>query len=52
MCISKQPKVAGKWRFPGDCRRSQDLMVRAINEGHEAAREIDRDLSARRDSDS
>ena len=27
-----------------DCRRGQDLVVRAINEGREAAREIDRDL--------
>ena len=27
-----------------DCRRVQDLVVRAINEGREAAREIDRDL--------
>ena len=28
----------------GDCRRGQSLVVRAINEGREAAREIDRDL--------
>ncbi|MAJ81099.1 MAG: glutamate synthase [Porticoccaceae bacterium] len=27
-----------------DCRRGQDLVVRAINEGREVAREIDRDL--------
>ena len=27
-----------------DCRRGQDLVVRAINEGREAAREIDREL--------
>ena len=27
-----------------DCRRGQDLVVRALNEGREAAREIDRDL--------
>ncbi len=27
-----------------DCRRGQDLVVRAINEGREAAREIDRSL--------
>ena len=27
-----------------DCRRGQDLVVRAINEGREAAREMDRDL--------
>lgn len=27
-----------------DCRRGQDLVVRAINEGREAAREIDRDM--------
>ena len=27
-----------------DCRRGQDLVVRAINEGREAAREIDRDI--------
>ena len=27
-----------------ECRRGQDLVVRAINEGREAAREIDRDL--------
>jgi glutamate synthase (NADPH) small chain len=27
-----------------DCRRGQDLVVRAINEGREAAREIDKDL--------
>ncbi|MFU8815127.1 MAG: glutamate synthase subunit beta [Pseudomonadales bacterium] len=29
----------------GDCRRGQSLVVRAINEGREAAREIDRYLS-------
>ncbi|HSG89879.1 MAG TPA: glutamate synthase subunit beta [Pseudomonadales bacterium] len=28
----------------GDCRRGQSLVVRAINEGREAAREIDRQL--------
>jgi NAD(P)H-dependent glutamate synthase small subunit len=28
----------------GDCRRRQSLVVRAINEGREAAREIDREL--------
>jgi len=28
----------------GDCRRGQSLVVRAINEGREAAREIDRYL--------
>ena len=28
----------------GDCRRGQSLVVRAINEGREAAREIDRTL--------
>ena len=28
----------------GDCRRGQSLVVRAINEGREAAREIDREL--------
>ena len=28
----------------GDCRRGQSLVVRAINEGREVAREIDRDL--------
>lgn len=28
----------------GDCRRGQSIVVRAINEGREAAREIDRDL--------
>ena len=28
----------------GDCRRGQSLVVRAINEGREAAREIDRAL--------
>jgi NAD(P)H-dependent glutamate synthase small subunit len=28
----------------GDCRRGQSLVVRAINEGREAAREIDRSL--------
>jgi len=28
----------------GDCRRGQSLVVRAINEGREAAREIDRHL--------
>ena len=28
----------------GDCRRGQSLVVRAINEGREAAREIDRFL--------
>jgi NADPH-dependent glutamate synthase beta subunit-like oxidoreductase len=27
-----------------DCRRGQDLVVRAINEGREAARSIDTDL--------
>jgi glutamate synthase (NADPH/NADH) small chain len=29
----------------GDCRRGQSLVVRAINEGREAAREIDRYLT-------
>ena len=29
----------------GDCRRGQSLVVRAINEGREAAREIDRQLT-------
>jgi glutamate synthase (NADPH) small chain len=29
----------------GDCRRGQSLVVRAINEGREAAREIDRHLT-------
>ena len=28
----------------GDCRRGQSLIVNAINEGREAAREIDRHL--------
>ena len=28
----------------GDCRRGQSLVVRAINEGREAAREVDRHL--------
>jgi glutamate synthase (NADPH/NADH) small chain len=28
----------------GDCRRGQSLVVRAINEGRESAREIDRFL--------
>jgi len=28
----------------GDCRRGQSLVVRAINEGRQAAREIDRDM--------
>jgi len=28
----------------GDCRRGQSLVVRTINEGREAAREIDRFL--------
>lgn len=28
----------------GDCRRGQSLVVRAINEGREAARELDREL--------
>ena len=28
----------------GDCRRGQSLVVWGINEGREAAREIDRDL--------
>jgi NADPH-dependent glutamate synthase beta subunit-like oxidoreductase len=31
----------------GDCRRGQSLVVRAINEGREAAREIDRHLTGR-----
>ena len=31
----------------GDCRSGQSLVVRAINEGREAAREIDRDLMGR-----
>ena len=30
----------------GDCRSGQSLVVRAINEGREAAREIDRELAA------
>ena len=35
---------AAKVYAAADCRRGQDLVVRAINEGREAAREIDRDL--------
>ena len=31
----------------GDCRSGQSLVVRAINEGREAAREMDRDLMGR-----
>ena len=38
-----RPSVA-KVYAAADCRRGQDLVVRAINEGREAAREIDRDL--------
>ena len=38
--LSNQPKVFAA----GDCRRGQSLVVRAINEGREAAREIDRFL--------
>ncbi|MCR9260057.1 MAG: glutamate synthase subunit beta [Pseudomonadaceae bacterium] len=34
----------GKVFAAGDCRRGQSLVVRAINEGREAAREIDRYL--------
>ena len=34
----------GKVFAAGDCRRGQSLVVRAINEGREAAREIDRFL--------
>ena len=34
----------GKVYAAADCRRGQDLVVRAINEGRDAAREIDRDL--------
>ena len=33
----------------GDCRRGQSLVVRAINEGREAAREIDRHLMGNTD---
>jgi glutamate synthase (NADH) len=43
---------AGTYRTPieriysaGDCRRGQSLVVHAINEGRQAAREIDSDLS-------
>lgn len=42
---------AGTYRTPidriyaaGDCRRGQSLVVHAINEGRQAAREIDADL--------
>ena len=35
---------ADKVFVAGDCRRGQSLVVRAINEGREAAREIDRFL--------
>ena len=38
-----QTSVAGVFAA-GDCRRGQSLVVRAINEGREAAREIDRAL--------
>ncbi|MCH8258406.1 MAG: FAD-dependent oxidoreductase [Proteobacteria bacterium] len=40
---SYQTSVANVYAV-ADCRRGQDLVVRAINEGREAAREIDRDL--------
>ena len=38
------PPVRRKCFVAGDCRRGQSLVVRAINEGREAAREIDRFL--------
>jgi NADPH-dependent glutamate synthase beta subunit-like oxidoreductase len=45
---------AGTYRTPidgiyaaGDCRRGQSLVVHAINEGRQAAREIDADLNDR-----
>ena len=41
--LSYQTSVANVYAV-ADCRRGQDLVVRAINEGREAAREIDRDL--------
>ena len=41
-----QTSVAGVFSA-GDCRSGQSLVVRAINEGREAAREIDRSLIGR-----
>ncbi len=41
--MNYRTSVAGLYAA-ADCRRGQDLVVRAINEGREAAREIDRDL--------
>ena len=41
--LSYQTSLANVYAV-ADCRRGQDLVVRAINEGREAAREIDRDL--------
>ena len=38
--VTSHPKVFAA----GDCRRGQSLVVHAINEGREAAREIDRFL--------
>lgn len=45
-------KVKAGYRTPtdrvyacGDCRRGQSLVVHAINEGRQAAREIDEDLT-------
>ena len=43
MCIRDRTKV-GNVFTAGDCRRGQSLVVWAINEGREAAREIDRHL--------
>lgn len=55
--LTKDPRSniltkSGTYRTPidriyaaGDCRRGQSLVVHAINEGRQAAREIDSDLS-------
>lgn len=55
--LTKDPRSniltkSGSYRTPiekiysaGDCRRGQSLVVHAINEGRQAAREIDSDLN-------
>lgn len=55
--LTKDPRsnivtAPGTYRTPipriysaGDCRRGQSLVVHAINEGRQAAREIDSDLN-------
>ncbi|KAG0429817.1 hypothetical protein HPB47_023270 [Ixodes persulcatus] len=44
---STRPEVGALFAAPGNCRKGQSLVVHAINEGRQAAREIDRDLTGK-----